>query len=370
MQLYDILTALWDEIRVEEAMIRLKESNLMIGGPGKVVVIAEAGYNHDGSLSEAKKLILEAKKAGADVVKFQIVHADRFVPKNLPRSKDEEKTMAQGDDLYQELKRAELPDEAYIALMELARENGILMTASFTEKETVDFLVRLGVPFVKIGSGELTNLPFLRYVAEKNLPLILSTGMATLEEVETAVKTVLETGNQNLCLLHCTSRYPTDPADANLRAIKTLKETFPSIPVGYSDHTLGLLAPIVAVSLGAVVIEKHFTLDKTKPGADHSTSLEPDEFAEMVEAIRKTEVLLGSPVKTPCRAEEEMRILARRSLVVQREMRPGEIFTENSIEAMRPATGLPPSFWSRVIGKRAKKRLTQGEVLTLEKIEW
>jgi len=342
----------------------------MIGGPGKVIVIAEAGYNHDGRLNEAKKLVLEAKKAGADVVKFQIVHADRFVPKNLPRSKDEEKTMAQGDDLYRELKRAELPEEAYFELMELARKNEILMTASFTEKETADFLARLGVPFIKIGSGELTNLPFLRYAAGKTLPIVLSTGMATLEEVEEAVRTIWEAGNRDICLLQCTSRYPTDPADANLRAIKTLKETFPSIPIGYSDHTLGLSAPIVAVSLGAVVIEKHFTLDKTRPGADHCTSLEPDEFAEMVDAIRKTEVLLGSPLKTPCRAEDEMRILARRSLVVQRAMRPGEIFTEDSIEAMRPATGLPPSFWSRVIGKRAKRKLTRGEILTLGKIEW
>ena len=351
-------------------MIRLKGSDLAIGQPGKVIVIAEAGYNHDGNLNEAKKLVFEAKKAGADVVKFQIVHADQFIPKNLPRSRDEEKTMAQGDDLYQELKRAELPDKAYFELMELARKSDILMTASFTEKETADFLARLGVPFMKVGSGELTNLPFLRYASGKNLPVILSTGMATLKEVEEAVGTILETGNQNLCLLHCTSRYPTDPADANLRAIETLRKAFPTIPIGYSDHTLGLLAPIVAASLGAVVIEKHFTLDKTRPGADHCTSLEPGEFAEMVEAIRKVETLLGSPLKTPCRAEEEMRILARRSLVVQKEMRLGEVFTEDSIEAMRPATGLPPSSWSKVIGRRAKKKLTRREILTSEKIEW
>ena len=350
--------------------VKIKGGDFAIGQPGKVLIIAEAGYNHGGDIHQAKSLVKEAKRTGADVVKFQIVYADRFLSKGILMTQDEKKTMAERDDLYRELKRAELPSESYFELMELAEKNNILMTASFTEKETADFLARLGVPFIKIGSGEVTNLPFLRYAAGKNLPIVLSTGMATLEEVEEAVRTIWEAGNRDICLLHCTSRYPTDPTDANLRAIKTLKETFPSIPIGYSDHTLGLLAPIVAVSLGAVVIEKHFTLDKTKPGADHCTSLEPDEFAEMVEAIRKIEVLLGSPLKAPCRAEGEMRILARRSLVVQREMLPGQVFTENDIGAMRPATGLPPSSWSSVIGRRAKKKLTRGEILTSGKIEW
>lgn len=213
-------------------MVRLKNTSNIIGQPGKVFVIAEAGYNHEGNLSAAKELVRAAKRTGADAIKFQIVEADRFVPQNILRSRDEEVIMKEGDNLYWELKRAELSKEAYRELAQLARREGIVFLASFTEKETADFLLELGVPLFKLASGELTNHPFLDYVARKKLPMILSTGMATLSEIEEAVNVIVREGNKNLYLLHSTACYPTQPEDANLRCLGTLRVAFPDFPIG------------------------------------------------------------------------------------------------------------------------------------------
>lgn len=351
-------------------MFKIKDYPFSIGEAGKVLVIAEAGINHGGSLREAKKLTLEAKKAGADVIKFQVLYTEGEVSNGISGLKGAKNIRAQWDLALKELQETALPETAYKELMDYARKTGILLTASYEKRKAADLLAGLGVSFLKLPSRELTNLPLLDYSARKNIPIILSTGMGTLEEIDQAVETIHRTGNRKLCLLHCNFLYPTPPANANLRAMKSMMAAYPMIPVGYSDHTIGVTAPIVAATLGAAVIEKHFTLDKNRKGADHSISMEPDEFARMTQAIRQVEVLLGSPLKKPASAEEKERVLGRRGLAAKEKIRQGERFTEENLDTMIPAMGLSPSFWPRVIGKRAKQDFHEGDILTLENVEW
>jgi N-acetylneuraminate synthase/N,N'-diacetyllegionaminate synthase len=265
------------------------------------------------------------------------------------------------------IKRLELKKEEFIELYDYARKKNIVFLSSAFDKESVDLLDDLGVPAFKVASGEITNFPLLQHIAEKKKPLILSTGMSTLDEIEDALNVIRGKGVEDIILLHCVTSYPAKIEDANLRVIETLRRRF-ELPVGFSDHTLGITAPIVAAVLGAVLIEKHFTLDKTLPGPDQRASLEPDELKEMVRAIRDVEKALGEGIKKPTRDEERIKKAVRRSIMAKVEIPKGVVITEDMLDFKRPGTGIEPKHLNEVIGKRAKKDIKPDELITFEKL--
>jgi N-acetylneuraminate synthase len=324
-----------------------------------VFMIAEAGVNHGGDLSVADQLIEAAARAGADAVKFQTFSADRLVTPDARKASYQKETTGEGSQ-HAMLKRLELSADDHRHLLETCAAHDIEFMSTPFDEESADLLETLGVSAYKVSSGDLTNLPFLRYLADKGRPLIVSTGMANIGEVEDAVSAV---EGADLTLLHCVSNYPTEPAHVNLKAMETLR-CF-GHPVGYSDHTLGIEFPIAAVALGATVIEKHFTLNRSLPGPDHRASLEPGELAEMVRAIRNIEAGLGDGRKRPAPGEDETAAVARKSLVAARDIASGEVLTEELVTARRPGTGLSPKFLSMVVGRRAARDIAENELLRL-----
>lgn len=329
-------------------------------------IIAEAGINHNGDINLAKKLIGAAKDARADAVKFQTFKAENVVIKNAEKA-EYQKTVKE-ESQYGMLKKLELTEEDFEELADYAKEKDILFLSSPFDKESVDLLYELDVPAFKIGSGEITNFPLLRYVAKKEKPIILSTGMATLGEVEEALKVIRSEGVKDIILLHCVSNYPARIEDINLRAMETLKQAF-KLPVGFSDHTLGITASMAAVAFGACVIEKHFTLDRNLPGPDHKASLEPDELKEMVKAIRDVEKSLGDGIKRPTKDEEEIKRVARRSIVAKVDIPEGAIITEEMLDIKRPETGIPPKYMERIVGRKAKENIKKDKSITWKIIE-
>jgi len=314
-------------------------------------IIAEAGVNHNGDIRLAHKLVDAAKEAGADAVKFQTFKAENVVSKLADKAEYQKETTNSKESQYEMIKKLELSFEDFVKIKDYCDKKDIIFLSTPFDYESVGFLESL-VPLYKIGSGEITNLPFLEYVAKKGKPMILSTGMSTLGEVEEAVKTIINvTSSLPLTLLHCVSNYPAKYEDVNLKAMLTLKEVF-ELPVGYSDHTLGIEIAIAAVALGAKVIEKHFTLDRGLPGPDHKASLEPDELKKMVKAIRNVEKALGSGIKKPAQSELKVMKVARRSLVAARDIRAGEVIKESDILIKRPGTGILPKFKEIIIGMR------------------
>lgn len=328
-------------------------------------IIAEAGVNHNGSLALAKELLDVAADAGADAVKFQTFKAERVAGAHAPKAAYQMKTTDISESQVDMLRRLELSPEAHAELQGSCRRRGVLFMSTPFDPPSADLLEELGVPVFKIGSGELTNWPFLEYVAGKKKPIILSTGMAYLSEVDDAVRVIRRAGCNQLVLLHCVSQYPASPADANLRAMHTLAAAF-ATPVGYSDHTLGIEVPLAAVALGACVIEKHFTLDRSLPGPDHQASLEPGELRSMVAGIRTVEAALGHGRKEPAASEEDNARLARRSLVAARDLPAGSKLSKDSIDTRRPGTGLPPAMLPYVVGRTLRIDVSDGSVLTLE----
>ena len=317
----------------------------------KVFIIAEAGVNHNGDIRLAYKLVDAAKEAGADAVKFQTFKAENVVSKITEKAEYQRETTNSEESQYEMIKKLELSFEDFVKIKDYCDKKGITFLSTPFDYESVDFLESL-VPLYKVGSGEITNLPFLEYIAKKGKPIILSTGMSTLGEVEEAVKTITKVDSSlPLVLLHCVSNYPAKYEDVNLKAMLTLKEAF-ELPVGYSDHTLGIEIAIAAVALGAKVIEKHFTLDRGLPGPDHKASLEPDELKKMVKAIRNVEKALGSGVKRPTQSELKVMKVARRSLVATRDIRAGEVVKESDILIKRPGTGILPKFKEIIIGMK------------------
>ena len=317
----------------------------------KVFIIAEAGVNHNGDIRLAYKLVDAAKEAGADAVKFQTFKAENVVSKIAEKAEYQRETTNFKESQYQMIKKLELSFEDFVKIKDYCDKKGIIFLSTPFDYESVDFLENL-VPLYKIGSGEITNLPFLEYIAKKGKPIILSTGMSTFGEVEEAIKTIINLNSSLLLvLLHCVSNYPAKYEDVNLKAMLTLKEAF-KLPVGYSDHTLGIEIAIAAVALGAKVIEKHFTLDRGLPGPDHKASLEPDELKKMVKAIRNVEKALGSGIKKPAQSELKVMKVARRSLVAARDIRAGEVVKESDILIKRPGTGILPKFKEIIIGMR------------------
>lgn len=334
----------------------------------KIFIIAEAGVNHNGSLELAKQLIDVAAAAGADAVKFQTFVAEEVVSINAPKAEYQKETTGAAESQFDMIKKLELSNEDHQELMDYAEIKDIIFLSTPFDEKSVDLLVELGVPLIKVSSGEITNHPFLKYIAKKGLPIILSTGMSTLEEVAEAVSVIRETGCENLTLLHCTSNYPARVEDSNLRAMKTMADAF-NIPVGYSDHTLGIVVPIAAAALGANVIEKHFTIDKNLPGPDHKASLEPCELKYMVRDIRIIEKALGSSVKAPVESELEVRGVARRSIVAKIDIPKNTLITEDMLTFKRPGIGIAPKYADLLIGKITKQYIYQDDIIKFEDLE-
>ncbi len=322
-------------------------------GPGNpCFLIAEAGVNHNGRLRLAKRLVEAAAEAGADAVKFQTFRTEKLVS-------------VAGKSQREMLRRLELSEQDHRALWDYCRERAILFLSTPFEEGSADFLGNLGVAAFKIPSGEVTNLPFLGHLARKGRPLILSTGMSMLEEVKQAVEAIHREGNDRLILLHCVSSYPADPSEANLRAIQTLRGIF-DLPVGYSDHTMGIEVALAAVALGACVIEKHVTLNRRLPGPDQHASLEPAELKALVKGIRAVESALGHGRKEPVPSEQATAAVARKSLVSVKPIPAGSRLTSDLIAIQRPGTGLPPAMLPQVLGRSAARDIPAGTPLTEE----
>jgi len=348
-------------------MKKIQIGNKLVGDEESVFVVAEIGVNHNGDVRLAKKLVDAAKDAGSDAVKFQAFKAERVVTRYAEKAEYQKETTGPSKSQYDMIKKLELRNEEFRELYDYAMKNDIIFLSSAIDKESVDLLSNLGVPAFKVASGEITNFPLLRYIAKKQKPIILSTGMGTLDEIKDALKVIREKGVEDIVLLHCVTSYPAKIEDANLRVIETLRHRF-KLPVGLSDHTLGITTPIAAAALGAVLIEKHFTLDRSLPGPDHRASLEPYELKEMVRAIRDVEKALGDGVKKLTEEEERIKKVARRSIVAKVRIPKGTIITEDMLDLKRPGVGIEPKYLNDVIGKRAKKDIKPDELVTFEKL--
>lgn len=322
----------------------------------KIIIIAEAGVNHNASMEMARRMVREAANAGADYVKFQTAVPELVISSIAPKAEYQKETTGEEQSQLEMCKAIHLPLSAYTELAALCREEGIGFMSTPFDLVSIDTLDPLGMDYWKIPSGEITNLPYLRKIASKGGKVILSTGMSTLEEVSQAVDILVDGGisREDICLLHCTTQYPTPYADVNLRAMESLR-TLKVGGVGYSDHTLGIEVPIAAAALGADVIEKHFTLDKNLPGPDHRASLDPSELAAMVKAVRHIEEALGSAEKRVADSERPNIEVARKSIVAARPIAKGETFTEENITVKRPGNGISPMEWDNVIGRTAVK---------------
>jgi N-acetylneuraminate synthase len=353
----------------------------------RAYVIAEAGVNHNGSLEQAIRLIDVAAAAGADAVKFQTFKADKLVSRAAPKADYQVRTTGAAESQHEMIRKLELDDAAHVMLITHCQATGIEFLSTPFDLESLDLLARrFDLSRIKLPSGDITNAPLLLAAARTGKPIILSTGMSTLGEVELALSVLAfgysqalsatpsmtafqqaygsEAGRKALCekltLLHCTTEYPAPFAEVNLRAMATLQQAF-GLPVGYSDHTPGIAIPVAAVALGAVIIEKHFTLDRNLPGPDHKASLEPDELTQMMRSIREVEAAMGSPIKQPAPSELRNRPVARKSLVAARDIRKGELFTEENLAVKRPGDGISPNHFWDWLGKTAERDYQQDD---------
>jgi N,N'-diacetyllegionaminate synthase len=322
----------------------------------KVVIIAEAGVNHNGDIQIAKTLIDVAAQAGADFVKFQTFKTERIVTQTAAKARYQKVTTGATESQYEMLKRLELSDEMHHELFDHCQEASIQFLSTGFDIESIDFLLSLGQSLIKVPSGEITNLPYLRHIGSRRLPVILSTGMSTMEEIGDALAVLSSAGltKDMVTVLHCTTEYPTPLGEVNLHAMQSIRDSF-GVAVGYSDHTVGIEVSIGAVALGATLIEKHFTLDRALPGPDHQASLNPDELHAFVTGIRNIEIALGTSEKTPTASEVANRNVARKSLVASREIHKGDVFSEDNLTAKRPGTGISPMNWDRLIGSSATR---------------
>ena len=336
-----------------------------IGAGHPCFVIAEAGVNHNGDTDIARRLMDVAAEAGADAVKFQTFSAERLVTKEAPKAEYQKRTTNAGESQYEMLKRLELSETVHRDLMAHARERNLLFLSTPFEEESADFLEQLDIAAFKIPSGEITNTPFLAHVARKGRPMILSTGMSTLDEVRLAVESIRAAGNPPLGLLHCISNYPANPADANLRAMATMRDAF-GVPVGYSDHTLGQEIALAAVALGACILEKHFTLDRNLPGPDHRASMEPDELTELIRSLREVESALGDGIKRPVNSESEVAKVARKSLFATADLKRGTQVRPEHFMSRRPGDGMSPSTLPELLGKKTATDIQAGEAIRPE----
>ncbi len=331
-----------------------------------VLVIAEAGVNHGGELTTALHLVDAAANCGANVVKFQTFTAYGLATPNAAKADYQKATTGTHETQFEMLRKLELSHSDHIAIIEHCQARGIGFLSTGFDIESVDMLVSLGIDRIKIPSGEITNLPYLRHIGGLGLPVILSTGMANLEEVRSALEVLLaaETPKEDVTVLHFTTEYPAPMVDVNLQAMVTMRDAF-GVNVGYSDHTMGHEVAVAAVALGACVIEKHLTLDRAAAGPDHAASLEPAELADMVRAIRNIELALGDGIKTPQPSEVANKLVARKSIVAAVGIKAGELFTSLNIVAKRPGSGLSPMLWDEVLGQKASRNFAPNEMIEL-----
>ena len=332
---------------------------------GKTMIIAEAGVNHNGDMAVARKLIDAASTAGVDYVKFQTFKTENLVSFNAPTAEYQQKATNETSQ-FAMLKRLELSREQHLELIEYCNEKGIKFLSTAFDLDSIDLLAEFNLDFWKIPSGEITNYPYLAKIARFGQPIVMSTGMCDNQDIENAIRVLCENGanRQDITLLHCNTQYPTPFEDVNLLAMRTLADTF-GVSTGYSDHTIGIEVPIAAVALGAKVIEKHFTIDRNMDGPDHKASLEPDELAAMVSAIRNIEKALGSGEKCASASETPNKAVARKSIVAKRHIKQGEIFTEDNLTVKRPGNGISPMRWNEVIGSTAQRNYFPDELIEL-----
>lgn len=332
-----------------------------IGRTERCFLIAEAGINHNGEVATARKLIDAAARSGADAIKFQTFQPDLLVAPTTSKAMYQRSHGNPGESQLDMLRRLALPTKCWGNLKSYAESQGLIFLSTPFDVPSAELLMQLGMMAIKVPSGEISNLPFLEFLASFGKPMLVSTGMADLAEVAMAVATI-ERVSAPLCLLHCVSSYPADPADANLRAIGTLEAAF-NVPVGYSDHCPGLVVALAAVARRAALLEKHLTLDRRLPGPDHASSIEPAEFAELVEKVRMIESALGDGRKRPRPSEAEVATVARKFLVAARDIKAGEAVKPQAISARRTGFGLPPALAHYFVGRRAKRNIAAGEVL-------
>lgn len=340
----------------------------LIGNGEKCFIIAEAGVNHNGDGDLAKKLIIEAVKAGADAIKFQTFHAENIVTCTAAKADYQKNTTSSDETQYEMIKRLELSDDVFFELSNYAKKRGIIFLSTPFDEESVEFLHQINVPAFKIPSGEITNFSLLKKIAEKKKPIILSSGMSTLGEIDEALRYLKKNGADDIILLHCTTSYPASIQSVNLRAMETLRCAF-RVPVGYSDHTEGITIPIAAVAMGACLLEKHFTIKKTLPGPDHKASLEPHELRAMVMAIRDVENARGNGIKNPSDEEVAIKKIARRSIVAQCDIDAGDILKESNLAIKRPGTGIEPKYYELIMHKKARIQIPKDQPLTWDMVE-
>ena len=329
----------------------------------KVIIIAEAGVNHNGDFENAKKLILAAANAGADYVKFQTFKADKLVSKEAQKAEYQKANLKEdGDTQYDMLKKLEMSEAWHYELIKYANECSIKFLSTGFDEDSIDFLDSLNIDLFKVPSGEITNKPYLEHIAKKGKPIVISTGMSNLQEIKDAVEVIQnhQIGKNKITILHCNTEYPTPMKDVNLLAMKTIQNEL-GIQVGYSDHTLGIEVPIAAVALGAVLIEKHFTLDRNMIGPDHLASLTPDEIKQMVTSIRNIELAIsGNGIKEPSISEQKNLLIARKSIHTNKIIKKGQTIKKEDLIMMRPGDGISPMLIEGVIGSFANKNLPQG----------
>lgn len=326
-----------------------------------VYIIAEAGVNHNGSFELACRLVDAAKAAGVDCIKFQTFKSKNLVSHHARKADYQKETTGDGsqEDM---LKKLELSYDEFLKLKAYCDKQSICFLSTPFDFESIDFLNSIDMPFWKIPSGEVTNYPYLVAVAKTGKPVVMSTGMCEMDEIEVAIRVLKENGTKEIKLLHCNTEYPTPYEDVNLKAMQAMKETF-GLEVGYSDHTKGIEVPVAAVALGATVIEKHFTLDRNMEGPDHKASLEPDELAEMVSSIRHIEKALGNGIKTPSPSEKKNKAIARKSIVAKRFIKAGELLSEDNITVKRPGNGISPMRWNEILGTTAHRDYNEDDMI-------
>lgn len=330
----------------------------------RVFIIAEAGDNHNGSYENALKLVDKAAEAGADCVKFQTFITENVISKFAEKAEYQKENTNAEETQFEMVKKLELSFDEFRKIKEYCDEKKILFLSTPFDLDSIEFLQSIDIPFWKIPSGEITNLPYLIKIAKTGKDVIMSTGMCQMEEIKEALEILKENGAGKVTLLHCNTEYPTPFCDVNLNAMKTIKEEC-HVQVGYSDHTIGIEVPIAAVAMGACVIEKHFTLDKDMEGPDHKASLEPEELKEMVTGIRNIEKAMGNGKKCPSESEQKNIIIARKSIVANCDIKKGEILTEDKLYIKRPGNGISPMKWYEVIGKEAIKDFKKDELIVL-----
>lgn len=334
----------------------------------KVLIIAEAGVNHNGDIQQAKRLIDAAADAGADYVKFQTFKASKLVTKSAERADYQNDNTGDGDSQYEMLKKLELSEDVHQELIEYCNSRNINFLSTGFDLDSLDFLDGIGINLFKIPSGEITNLPYLQKIASFGKQVVLSTGMASMKEVKEAFNVLNEGGlsNDDISIVHCNTEYPTPMGDVNLKAMNAIGEEL-DVNIGYSDHTLGVEVPIAAVALGAKVIEKHFTLDRNLPGPDHRASLEPDELKKMVDSIRNIEkAIAGSGKKEPSPSEVKNKAVARKSIIATKAIKKGEEFTETNLGIKRPGIGISPMRWNEILGKNANRDFQDEELIEID----